>query len=197
MRRLLVLVMWLIVALAALVIVVGFFSAIGTVDRSDLPQVDATAEAADSALVKIAQFGVVSARARGSGEAQPVQVIFTDAEISALIGDWGRESEWWGSIDRLQVAFGHNVIVVTGVLMSLGLEFDFRLDLEIAIEQSERRVAIGRMQVGDINAPGFITNALLELVTRTVDAGLPRIPMRIESLILSDGELIASGAAIP
>ena len=50
MRRLFVFVMWLIVALAALVIVVGFFAAIGTVDRSDLPEVDVSAEAADSAL---------------------------------------------------------------------------------------------------------------------------------------------------
>jgi len=89
------------------------------------------------------------------------------------------------------------VIVLTGEVMSLGLNFDFRLDLELAIEQSERRVAIRRMQVGDIHAPGFITTALLELVTRTVDAGLPRIPMRIESLVLGDGELIVSGAAIP
>ena len=197
MRRLFVFVMWLIVAFAALVIVVGFFSAIGTVDRSDLPEIDVSAEAADSALAKIAQFGAVSVRARGSGQAQPVQIIFTDAEISAMIGDWGRESGWWGSIDRLQVAFGQNVIVVTGELMSLGLDIDFRIDLEVVIEQSERRVAIRRMQVGDIHAPGFITTALLELITRTVDAGLPRIPMRIESLILSDGELIVSGAAIP
>ncbi len=197
MRRLMVFILWLIVALAALVIVVGFFAAIGRVDRGDLSEVVVSPEIADSALNKVAQFGVVSARARASGASQPVQISFSDAEISSLISDWGRQSDWWGSIERLEVWFGPDVIVLTGELMSLGLNFDFRLDLELAIEQSERRVAIRRMQVGDIHAPGFITTALLELVTRTVDAGLPRIPMRIESLVLGDGELIVSGAAIP
>lgn len=197
MRRLMVFILWLIVALAALVIVVGFFAAIGRVDRGDLSEVVMSPEIADSALNKVAQFGVVSARARASGASQPVQIIFSDAEVSSLISDWGRQSEWWGSIHRLEVWFGPDVIVLTGELMSLGLNFDFRLDLELAIEQSERRIAIRRMQMGDIHVPGFITTALLELVTRTVDAGLPRIPMRIESLVLGDNELIVSGAAIP
>ena len=192
-----VFILWLIVASAALVIVIGFFAAIGRVDRGDLTEIVVSPEVAESALDKVAQFGVVSARARASGASQPVQIIFSDTEISSLISDWGRESDWWGSINRLHVSFGPDVIVLTGELMSLGLNFDFRLDLEIAIEQSERRIAIRRMQVGDIHAPGFVSTALLELITRTVDAGLPRIPMRIESLVLGDGELIVSGAAIP
>ncbi len=192
-----VFILWLIVASAALVIVIGFFAAIGRVDRGDLTEIVVSPEVAESALDKVAKFGVVSARARASGASQPVQIIFSDTEISSLISEWGRESDWWGSIDRLHVSFGPDVIVLTGELMSLGLNFDFRLDLEIAIEQSERRIAIRRMQVGDIHAPGFVSTALLELITRTVDAGLPRVPMRIESLVLGDGELIVSGAAIP
>ncbi len=197
MRRPLVFLLWLLVALAALVVVVGIFAAIGTVDRSDLPVVVVTEEADAVARQKVEQFGAVSAQARASGESRPVQVIFSDAEMSALIGDWGRDSKWWGSVDRLQVAFGHNLMVLTGVIKTLGLEFDFRLDLFISIEQSERQVSVQRMQVGDIHAPGFVSAALLELAKRTVDAGLPRVPMRIESLILGDGELIVSGAAIP
>jgi hypothetical protein len=197
MRGPFVLLLWLFVALAALVVVVGIFAAIGTVDRSDLPVVDVAAEAKTLATQKVDQFGQLSAQARASGESRPVQVIFSDAEISALIGHWGRESKWWGSVDRLQVAFGRNLMVLTGLIKTCGLEFDFRLDLFVSIEQSERQVAVQRLQLGDIHTPGFVSAALLELATRTVDAGLPRIPMRIESLVLAEGELIVSGAAIP
>ena len=197
MRRPLVFLLWLLVALAALVVVVGIFTVIGTVDRSDLPVVEVTAEAAALAREKVEQFGAVSARARASGKSWPMQVIFSDAEMSALISDWGRDSKWWGSVDRLQVAFGRNLMVLTGVIKTLGLAFDFRFDLFVSIEQSERQVSVQRMQLGDIHVPGFISAALLELAERTVDAGLPRVPMRIESLVLGDGELIVSGAAIP
>lgn len=197
MRGPFVLLLWLVVALAALVVVVGIFAAIGTVDRSDLPVVDVAAEVETLARQKVEQFGALSAQARASGESRPVQVIFSDDEMSALISHWGRESKWWGSADRLQVAFGRNLMVLTGLIKTWGLEFDFRLDLFVSIEQSERQVAVQRLQLGDIHAPGFVSAALLELATRTVDAGLPRVPMRIESLVLAEGELIVSGAAVP
>ena len=141
MRRPLVFFLWVLVALVALVVVVGIFAAIGTVERSDLPIVEVTADVEALAREKVEQFGAVSVQARASGESQSVQVILTDAEMSTLIGDWGRESRWWGSVDRLQVAFGRNLMVMTGLINTLGLEFDIRFDLFISIEQGEQ---IGR-----------------------------------------------------
>ena len=46
-------------------------------------------------------------------------------------------------------------------------------------------------------APGFVRSLALALAERTVDAGLPRLPIAIETLVITDGELLVSGVAVP
>ena len=197
MRQPVILALWLIVGIALLAIFIAIFAVLGTVDNSDLPQVEITDDVALAAADKAAKFSDVSAQARASGQSRPVQITFSDAELTVLIGDWARGSEWWGSIDEVQLVFGRNRMVITGEISVGGLEADFRVDLQLVIEESERQVSVERMQAGDIHVPGFVSAAMLELAVRTVDAGLPRIPMRIESLMLGDGDLIVSGSVIP
>jgi hypothetical protein len=197
MHRALVISLWAILTLAALVVIFGFFATRGTVDRRDLPRVQVDAATRQSATDKLEAFYVVSDVARAGGREEPVQLNFTHDELTSLVADWGRMDHWFGSIESMQLALQPSELVLSGVIQTLGLEFPFRLDVHASIENNQRTVELTRLQIGELFAPGFVRNIALELALRTVDAGLPRIPIETESLVLADGELIVSGIAVP
>ncbi len=197
MRRLIVFVLWAVLTLAALVVILGIFATRGDLDRSDLPRIQVGEAVIENASAKLADFVAISDQARARGRAAPAQIAFTHEEVTALMADWGQDGHWFGALDDLQIAFLDGVVVVTGIIESLGQRFPFRIDLEVLVENGERMVELQRVQIGELFAPGFLRTALLELVARTVDAGLPRISLEIESLISHDGEIILSGSAKP
>ena len=197
MHRALVISLWAILTLAALVVIIGFFAIRGTVDTHDLPRVQVDAATHRSATDKLEAFYVVSDVARAGGREEPVQLNFTHDELTALVADWGRLDHWFGSIESMQLALQPGELVLSGVIQTLGLEFPFRLDVHASIENKQRTAELTRLQIGELFAPGFVRNIALELALRTVDAGLPRIPIATESLVLADGELIVSGIAVP
>jgi len=103
----------------------------------------------------------------------------------------------FGSVSAMQVTFRPQTLTLTGILHTLGLSFPFRLDIVVATMNSERTAEVTRLQVGETFAPGFVRSLLLTLAERTLDAGLPRLPIAIETLVVTDGELFVSGAAVP
>ena len=173
------------------------FATRGNLDRSDLPRIQIDASVIEHARVKMDEFAAISEQARASGRPAPVQLTFTHDEVTALVTEWGHAGDWFGTIDDLQIAFGDGLLMVTGIIESLGLRFPFRVDLEVLVENGERMIELRRVQVGELFVPAFLRTSLLGLATRTVDAGLPRVSLNIESLVATDGQIIMSGSATP
>ena len=197
MRRALVFGIWLLLAVAGVVTVLGVFATRGSVDVSDLVRLQTDPLVRARAKAKLGAFGQVSDQARQAGRGIPAQISFTHDEMTALLQDWGEQEHGFGSIADLQLTFRPQTLTLTGVFNSLGLSFPFRLDIAVSTENSQRRAEITRFQVGEMFAPGFVRSLVLALAERTVDAGLPRLPIAIETLVVTDGELFVSGAAVP
>ena len=197
MRRALVLGIWLLLAAAGVMTVLGVFATRGSVDISDLARIQPDPQVRARAEAKLNAFGQTSEQARQAGREIPAQIAFTHDEMTALLQDWARQDHGFGSISDLQLTFRPRTLTLTGVVHSLGLSFPFRLDVTVMTENSQRQAEITRFQVGEMYAPGFVRSLLLALAERTVDAGLPRLPIAIESLVVTDGELFVSGAAVP
>lgn len=197
MRRVLVLGIWLLLLLAGVITVLGVFATRGSVDISDLTRLQPDPQVRARAQAKLNAFGQISEQARQAGRGIPAQIAFTHDEITALLQDWQRQEHGFGSITALQLTFRPTTLTLTGVVHSLGLSFPFRLDIAVAAENSRRTAEITRFQVGEIYAPGFARSLVLALAERTLDAGLPRLPIRIETLVVREGELFVSGAAVP
>jgi len=151
----------------------------------------------DRARAKVADFTQEAETARATGKAQPAQLSFSHDEMTALIGEWGRQGHWFGLVQDLQVTFVPGGMTLTGRLQTAGLEFQFRLDINIKIENRERTAEVVQAQIGQLIVPGFVRGILLGLAMRTLDAGLPRVPMVIESLLVGEGELLISGEVLP
>ncbi len=197
MRRALVFGIWLLLALAGVIVVLGVFATRGSVDISDLARLQPDSLVRARAETKLNAFGQTSEQARLAGRAIPAQVAFTHDEMTALLRDWASQEHGFGSVTELQLTFRPRTLTLTGVLHSVGLSFPFRLDIAVSAENSQRTAEITRFQVGEMYAPGFIRSLALALAERTVDAGLPRLPIAIETLVITDGELLVSGAAVP
>ena len=197
MRRFLVFGLWMVLALAGFITVLGVFATRGSVDLSNLPRIEPSPVNYARAHAKIEYFQRVSDEARAGGRELPAQINFSHDEATALFQNWGRKSHWFGSVADLQIAFLPGTGALTGTLRSNGLNFPFRIEFALSTENSLRTVELTRVQVGELFAPGFARAILLALVDRTVDAGLPRIPMEIETLVVTDGEILASGSAVP
>lgn len=197
MRRALVLGIWLLLAAAGVMTVLGVFATRGSVDISDLARIQPDPQVRARAEAKLNAFGQTSEQARQAGREIPAQIAFTHDEMTALLQDWARQDHGFGSISDLQLTFRPRTLTLTGVVHSLGLSFPFRLDVTVMTENSQRQAEITRFQVGEMYAPGFVRSLVLALAERTVDAGLPRLPIAIESLVVTDGELFVSGAAVP
>ena len=197
MRRALVLGIWLLLAAAGVMTVLGVFATRDSVDISDLARIQPDSQVRARAEAKLNAFGQTSEQARQAGREIPAQIAFTHDEMTALLQDWARQDHGFGSITDLQLTFRPRTLTLTGVVHSLGLSFPFRLDVAVMTENSQREAEITRFQVGEMYAPGFVRSLVLALAERTVDAGLPRLPIAIESLVVTDGELFVSGAAVP
>ena len=197
MRRALVLGIWLLLAAAGVMTVLGVFATRGSVDISDLARIQPDPQVRARAEAKLNAFGQTSEQARQAGREIPAQIAFTHDEMTALLQDWALQDHGFGSITDLQLTFRPRTLTLTGVVHSLGLSFPFRLDVAVMTENSQREAEITRFQVGEMYAPGFVRSLVLALAERTVDAGLPRLPIAIESLVVTDGELFVSGAAVP
>ena len=197
MRRALVFGIWLLLALAGVLVVLGVFATRGSVDVSDLARLQPDSLVRARAEAKLNAFGQTSEQARLAGRAIPVQVAFTHDEMTALLRDWAGQQHGFGSITEMQLTFRPRTLTLTGVLHAVGLSVPFRLDIAVSAENSQRTAEIIRFQVGEVFAPGFVRSLALALAERTLDAGLPRLPIAIETLVVTEGELLVSGTAVP
>ncbi len=196
-RRVLVLGLWMLLALVGVVLVLGVFATRGSVDYSDLPRIQTTDDARRRALTKLGAFAQLAAQAQASGRDVPTQLVLTQDELSVLVRDWGEQEHWFGTMTDAQVVFRPGVLTVTGAIQAFELVFPFRIDVAVTTTNRERQAEILRVQLGELYAPEFLRSLVLALVERTVDAGLPRVPMAIETMVVTEGELLISGAAIP
>lgn len=197
MHRAMVLLLWGLLTLAAAAVVLGIFATRPGIDLSDLPRVTVDDVAIARANEKVQAFAEQSERARATGLPVPVQLNWTQEELTYLARDWGRQGQWYGSVPDLQLMLVEGQMTLTGTFHVLGFEFPFRIDVAVRIENSQRVVEMTRLQVGQLFLPGFVRGVLLGLASRTVDAGVPRVPLTIESLVITNGEMLVSGAAIP
>ena len=189
--------MWIVLAVVGVVIFLGVFTTRNLADHTGNNVVTINTTTHQRAQTKLQAFEAQSEQARSSGKKLPSQVSFTEKEMTSLIRDWGKQDHWFGSIENLQIEFIPGTCVVTGILESINLNFPFRLELAISAEESQRTAELTRLQVGELVAPGFFRAALLALADRTFDAGLPRVALSIESLVVTNGELLVSGNVLP
>ena len=89
-----------------------------------------------------------------------------------------------------------NELIFVGIVKLAGLEFRYRADILLRIEAAELHLEIRRFQIGQLFTPRVFRAAVSRLISLSIEAGLPRSPIDIETLLISEGGLVISGATI-
>ena len=136
-------------------------------------------------------------RSKRIGIAEPVQILITELELSSKFNDWTTApGDQIVEFSDSRAAMKANELIFVGVVQLAGQELRYRTDILLRIEAAELHLEIRRFQIGQLFAPRLLRAAVSRLIYLSIEAGVPRSPIDIETLLISEGGLIISGATI-
>ncbi len=173
-----------------------FFAAQPTVDRTGLPSLAASELDLRHLDEKLAPAISAIEASRLTGISQPVMIEITEAELFSKVASWSHPGIFLLGISDVETYLSDDGMTFIGRLNFLALDFEFRTDTRIRIENGRRDLSIVAAQIGSVHAPEWMRNLTVGAIESTVNAGLPRIPMNVRTLIVSDHVLVISGVTL-
>jgi len=174
--------------------VLGFFASRPTISVSDLDLLEPDEGELAGLDSRLDAVDELVKRSKQTGVAEPVQLVISENELNSKISDWSAPDNAVIRISESRAAMKVDEIIFVGVITIAGQEVRYRADVAIAIESAELRLEITRFQVGHLFAPAFLRSGLATLAALSVDAGVPRPPIDVETLLVSETEIVISGS---
>lgn len=174
--------------------ILGFFASRPTISVSDLDQLEPDQGELAGLDSRLDAVDELVKRSKQTGVAEPVQLVINENELNSKFSDWSAPGNAVIGISESRVAMKVDEIIFVGVITIAGQEFHYRADVTIAIESAELRLKITRFQVGQLFAPAVLRSGLTTLAALSVDAGVPRPPIDVETLLVSETEIVISGS---
>ena len=174
--------------------VLVFFATRPGVERADLGDVAPSAQALADLRAQFATANELIDQSKRTGVSEPVSLTVTESELTSEFDDWSKKEKPFAGFRDLRVNLRSDIAILTGILEVNRLESPFRLDLRVRIESGALDLRIIRLQFGQLYVPEFLRDALVGLVQRTLDAGVPRPPIDVETLLVSEQTMVISGS---
>ena len=174
--------------------ILGFFASRPTISVSDLDLLEPDEGELAGLDSRLDAVDELVKRSKQTGVAEPVQLMINENELNSKFSDWSAPGNAIIGISDSRAAMKVDEIIFVGVITIAGQEFRYRADVTIAIESAELRLEITRFQVGQLFAPAFLRSGLTTLAALSVDAGVPRPPIDVETLLVSETEIVISGS---
>ena len=185
--------------LSAVIVVVAalgaaaFFATRPQLGPTDLSEIPVSEHAHSELNVHLDRIDAQISQSRKTGIAIPIHISISEGELSSKIDAWSK-TKLFGEFRNFRTHFKNDVIVVVGTISVGRLDFQFRSDVWLRIETGEQSLKLLRVQIGDLFVPEPIRNSLVALIQRSVEAGFPRPPIDIETLLFSEDTLVVSGS---
>ena len=186
--------LYLLLFFVAVTGILGFFASRPTIGVSDLDLLDPDEGALARLDSRLDAVDRLVKQSKQNGLSEPVQLVVSELELNSKFSDWSAPGNAVIGISGSQATMKADQIVFVGIVSFAGQEFRYRADVTIAIESAELRLEITRFQIGQLFTPRFLRTGLAALAALSVDAGVPRPPIDIETLLVSEGEMVISGS---
>ena len=183
------------VILVGLALVV-YFAAQPIENRSGLPSLSESAldlRVLDQKLEPVAR---AIAESRLTGRSQPVMLQISESEFFSKIADWSRPGLPLIGINSGEAYLGADGVIFFGEFNLARIDFQFRIDFSLRIEDAARELTLEHAQIGELTAPEWFRNVAVTSINATFNAGLPRVPIDTRTLIISDQSMVISGVTL-
>ena len=181
------------VVMAAALGVIAFFASRPEVDTSDLSEVVVSDRDRTELNIRLAGINAKIDQSKKTGVSVPVHVSISETELASKIDAWSGEKLFTEFRD-LRAHFKEDTLVIVGTMRIGRFDFPFRNDIGLRIDTGARSLELVRVQIGGLFFPGPLRAALVGLAERSVDAGFPRPPIEVETLLFSEDTLVISGS---
>ncbi len=186
--------LYFLLLVAAVLAIFGFFASRPGLDVSDLdlPEPDELVLARFNSRLDAADELVRQSKQTGQPEA--VQLVVTELELTSKLAEWSSPGILGITFFDSHATLRNGGMVLVGTAKAVGVEFRYRADIIVSVESAELQLEVRRLQTGQLFTPGPVRAALVGLISRALDVGVPRPPIDVETLLISEGEMIISGS---
>ena len=179
--------------MAAALGVIAFFASRPEVDTSDLSEIIISDRDRSELNIRLAAVNAKIDQSKKTGVSVPVHISISETELASKIDAWTGKKLFTEFRD-LRAHFKEDTIVVIGTMRIGKFDFPFRNDINLRIDTGVRSVELTRVQIGGLFVPAPLRAVLVGLAERSLDAGFPRPPIEVETLLFSENTLVISGS---
>lgn len=155
-------------------------------------------QAADSFDAKVDTLRAAQAAATKTGKDQPVEVTFTEeeltskaSEVSGPIGDTGIAAT------DTQVHLSGGNVVATSTLSLQGLSINVGVVAKPTVVNGQVQLVVTEIQTGALPLPDGVRQQINAAVGQAIDPTTLGLPFNISDLTVVDGKLVLKGTATP
>jgi len=165
---------------------------------SGLKPIVASAQSTQSFDAKVDTMKAAQAEATKTGKAQPVEVTFTEEELTSKasqatgpIGDTGI-----AAADTQVHLSGGNVIATTTVIVQ-GIAVNVGVVATPIVVDGKTQIVVKDVQTGALPLPDAIKQQINAAIGQAIDPSKLGLPIDISNLTIVDGKLVVKGNAKP
>ena len=163
-----------------------------------LKAVPASTQAAQSFDAKVDALLAARDLARRTGTAQPVEVTFTEEELTSKasqstgpIGDTGIAAT------GTQVHLAGGNVVATSTLTVQGVSVNVGVIATPTVVNGQVQLVVTDVQTGSLPLPDAVKQQIRAAVGQAIDPGTLGLPFKISDLTIVDGRLVLKGTTKP
>lgn len=192
----------LVAAVLALIVVAGGGIYVASQQRPGVAQglapVPTSSAAAESFDTKVRQLDDAAAQAKKTGKAQPVEVSFTEQELTTKAAEAAASESGSGiQATDTQVHLSGNQIIATSTVTVSGVSVNIGVVAVPQVVNGQTQIVVQQVQTGALPLPDAITNQITAQIGAAIDPSKLGLPIDIGQIQIVNGQLVIKGTANP
>ena len=164
-----------------------------------LKPVATSAAAAQSFDSKVETMNKAAAEAKRTGKAQPVEVAFTEEELTTKVSEAAAQQSSEGGIaaKNTQIHLSGTNIIATSTVTVSGVSVNLGVIAEPRVVNGQTTIVVKEIQTGALPLPDAIKSQINAQIGSALDPSKLGLPFDVSQLTIVDGKLVIKGTAKP